>query len=236
MNKLISITLIALLFYSCSTGQTNSVRNTNLNITEFSEKIKELPSASIIDVRTQDEYSKGHLHNAINFDWNSMEFEKQIATLDKSKPVLVYCLSSGRSSSAATKMRAIGFQEVYEMQGGIIKWRAANLPETNDSKKQSEGMSKSQFDHLLNSDKLVLVNFYADWCAPCKKMKPYLNEISTNMSSKIDVIRINADENISLCKELKIDSLPVLQLYKNNKISWEKVGFIGKEEVLKMLN
>jgi thioredoxin 1 len=236
MNKLISITLIALLFYSCSTGQTNTVRNTNLSITEFSEKIKELPSASIIDVRTQDEYSKGHLHNAINFDWNSMEFEKQIATLDKSKPVLVYCLSGGRSSSAATKMRAIGFQEVYEMQGGIIKWRAANLPETNDTKKQSEGMSKLQFDHLLNSDKLVLVNFYADWCAPCKIMKPYLNEISTNMSSKIEVIRINADENISLCKELKIDSLPVLQLYKNNKISWEKVGFIGKEEVLKMLN
>lgn len=215
MRQLFSIVLVAILFNSCSNGQTNSTIKTNLSATEFSDKIKELPSAAIIDVRTPDEFSKGHLVNALNYDWNGNEFEKQIAPLDKSKPVFVYCLSGGRSLSAANKMRSDGFKTVYELDGGIMKWRGANLPETTDNTVTSNGMTKQQFEALLNSDKLVLIDFYADWCAPCKKMKPYLDEISKDMANKVLVIRINADNNQALCKELKIDALPVLQLYKN---------------------
>ena len=237
MNKYISISFIAIaiLFNSCSNGQTNSTAKTNLSATEFSDRIKELPTSTIIDVRTPDEFSKGHLVNALNYDWNGNEFDKQIAPLDKTKPVFVYCLSGGRSSAAAKKMRSDGFILVYEMDGGIMKWRAKNLPETTDNKAASNGITKVQFDALLNSDKLVLIDFYADWCAPCKKMKPYLDEISKDMADKVVVIRINADDNQSLCKELKIDALPVLQLYKNKILTWTNTGFIDKEEVVKQL-
>lgn len=234
MRKLFSIALIAILFNSCTNGQTQNTK-TNLSATEFADKIKELPSATIIDVRTPDEFSKGHLANANNYDWNGNEFEKQIALLDKSKPVFVYCLSGGRSSSAANKMRSEGFKTVYELDGGIMKWRGANLPETTNSTVTSNGMTKQQFDALLNSDKLVLIDFYADWCAPCKKMKPYLAEISKDMADKVEVIRINADDNQGLCKELKIDALPVLQLYKNKTLTWTNTGFIDKAEVVKKL-
>jgi thioredoxin len=194
-----------------------------------------MPTATIIDVRTTDEFSKGHLANANNYDWNGNEFDKQIAPLDKSKPVFVYCLSGGRSSSAASKMRSEGFKTVYELDGGIMKWRGANLPETTDNTVTPNGMSKLQFDALLNSDKLVLIDFYADWCAPCKKMKPYLDEISKDMADRVVVIRINADDNQALCKELKIDALPVLQLYKNKTLKWTNTGFIDKAEVVKQL-
>lgn len=234
MRKLFSIALVAILFNSCSNGQTQNTK-TNLSATEFSEKIKELPTASIIDVRTPDEFSKGHLINALNYDWNGNEFEKQIAPLDKSKPVFVYCLSGGRSSSAASKMRSDGFKTVYELDGGIMKWRGENFPETTNKTVASKGMSKQQFAELLNSDKLVLIDFYADWCAPCKKMKPYLEEISKDMADKVVVIRINADDNQSLCKELKIDALPVLQVYKNKSLTWTNTGFIDKAEVVKRL-
>ena len=121
MRKLLSIAFIAMLFYSCSNGQNNSTYKTSLSATEFASKIKELPPATILDVRTADEFSKGHLINALNYDWNGSEFDKQIAPLDKSKPVFVYCLSGGRSSSAASKMRSDGFAQVYEMDGGIMK-------------------------------------------------------------------------------------------------------------------
>ena len=235
MRKLFSIVLVAILFNSCSSGQTNSTTKTNLSATEFSDKIKELPSATIVDVRTPDEFSKGHLVNANNYDWNGNEFEKQIAPLDKSKPVFVYCLSGGRSSSAANKMRADGFKTVYELDGGIMKWRGANLPETTANTVASNGMSKQQFDALLNSDKLVLIDFYADWCAPCRKMKPYLEEISKDMADKVIVIRINADDNKILCKELKVNALPVLHLYKNETLIWTNTGFIAKAEVVKKL-
>lgn len=237
MKKYITISLavVAILFNSCTSGQSNSTAKTNLSASEFADKIKELPTAPILDVRTPDEFSKGHLQNALNYDWNGSEFEKKIASLDKSKPVFVYCLSGGRSSSAANKMRSDGFTHVYEMDGGIIKWRGANLPETTDTTSTSNGMTKQQFDALLNSDKLVLIDFYADWCAPCRKMKPYLEEISKDMANTVLVIRINADDNLALCKELKIDALPVLQLYKSKTLTWTNTGFIEKAEVLKQL-
>ena len=233
MRKLLSITLLAILFNSCTNGQTQQTK-TSLSATEFADKMKEFPNAPIIDVRTPEEFLNGHLVNAKNFDWNSNEFDKQIATIDKSKPVFVYCLSGGRSSSAADKMRSSGFTQVYEMDGGIMTWRAANLPETT-SNTTSTGMTKQQFDELLNSDKLVLIDFYADWCAPCKKMKPFLDEISKDMADKVVIIRINADDNQALCKELQIDSLPILQLYKDKTLVWTNIGFIEKADIVKQL-
>jgi len=221
-----------LIFNSCSNAQT---KNTNLSATEFAEKIKALPTAPVIDVRSPEEFSKGHLQNAKNINWNGNDFQKQVSTLDKSKPIFIYCLSGGRSSSAASQMRSEGFKEVYELNGGLMKWRAANLSETTNSKKSAAGMSKQQFDALLNYDKLVLIDFYADWCIPCKKMKPYLDEISKEMADKVIVVLINADDNQPLCKELNIDALPVLQLYKKKRMTWSNTGFISKEDVLKHL-
>lgn len=236
MRKIFAIALLAILFNSCGSGQTNSTTKTNLSAIEFAEKLKEMSTATIIDVRTIDEFSKGHLANALNYDWNENEFDKQIAPLDKSKPVFIYCLSGGRSSSAASKMRSEGFKTVYELDGGIMKWRGANLPETTGNTVMSNGMSREEFDALLNSDKLVLIDFYAEWCAPCKKMKPYLDEISKDMADKVVIIRINADDNQALCKELKIDELPVLQLYKNKVLTWTNTGFMNKADIVKKLH
>jgi thioredoxin len=236
MRKIFAIALLAILFNSCGSEQTNSTTKTNLSAIEFAEKLKEMSTATIIDVRTIDEFSKGHLANALNYDWNENEFDKQIAPLDKSKPVFIYCLSGGRSSSAASKMRSEGFKTVYELDGGIMKWRGANLPETTGNTVMSNGMSREEFDALLNSDKLVLIDFYAEWCAPCKKMKPYLDEISKDMADKVVIIRINADDNQALCKELKIDELPVLQLYKNKVLTWTNTGFMNKADIVKKLH
>lgn len=233
-NLFILLAATLFLFTSCANSQTKTT-NTNLSATEFSEKMKEVPTAVIIDVRTPEEFEKGHLINAINIDWNGSDFENQISKLDKSKPILVYCLSGGRSSSAAKQMRTDGFEEVYELSGGIMKWRADNLPEATNEATSSTGMTKQQFDELTNSDKLVLVDFYADWCAPCKKMKPFLDEISKEMAANLIIIRINADENQQLCNDLKIDALPTLQLYKNNAMAWSNIGFLSKEDLIKKL-
>ncbi|MEO7174805.1 MAG: thioredoxin domain-containing protein [Saprospiraceae bacterium] len=235
MKNLLFILFAAstIMFGACGKGQTQRT-NTNLTATEFAEKTHELSGSPVLDVRTPDEYSKGHLQGATNIDWNGNDFQKQVAALDKSKPVFIYCLSGGRSSAAANQMRSEGFKEVYELSGGIMKWRAANLPETTNSS-ASGGMSKQQFDALTNSNKMVLVDFYADWCAPCKKMKPYLDEISNTMADRLVLVRINADDNQQLCKELNIDGLPVLQLYKNKKLTWTNTGYIAKEDVLKQV-
>lgn len=230
LRFLIGIIAISFLVFNCSDGQSKRV---NLSAMDFANKANELPTAPIIDVRTPDEFSKGHLLKAKNVDWNGNDFDKQMATLDKSKPVFVYCLSGGRSSSAANKMRSEGFQEVYELDGGIMKWRGASLPETNENK--PVGMTLKAYNDLTKSDKTVLIDFYAEWCGPCRLMKPYLEEISKEMADKVVVIRINADDNQALCKELNIDALPVLQVFKNQKLTWSKVGFVDKKGVEKEL-
>ena len=230
----VSFVVFTFFFVGC-TDDKNHTAGTHLSATEFAEKLNQMPEAALVDVRTPEEFSKGHLKKAYNFDWNGNEFDNQIQTLDKFKPVFVYCLSGGRSSEAAAKMRSEGFKEVYELDGGIMKWRGANLPEATDGASESSGMTKLQFDALLNSDRLVLIDFYADWCAPCKKMKPYLDEISQEMADKVVVIRINADDNQALCKELGIDTLPVLQLYKSKKLTWSNTGYIPKAEVVKVI-
>jgi thioredoxin len=225
-------TAFVILLISCSNGQNN---NNTLPAIAFSDKIKSLPDAAVIDVRTPEEYQKGYLPNAINIDWNGGDFETKINAYDKSKPVFVYCLSGARSGKAAEKMRDMGFKEVYALKGGILKWRAANLPETTNSAITTTGMNKAQFDELLKTDKMVLVDFYADWCAPCLKMKPYLEEIANENKDQLQVIRINADDNKELLNILNIDALPVLMLYKSNSLKWSNVGFISKEEVLKQV-
>ncbi|GAB3516024.1 thioredoxin domain-containing protein [Emticicia fontis] len=217
---------------ACSQSQSQS--NT-LSANNFAEKIKELPNETVLDVRTPEEFSKGHLIDSKNINWKDADFASRVEQMDKSKPVFVYCLSGMRSAAAATKMREMGFKEVYELDGGIMKWRAANLPETTVGITKSEGMSKQQFSQLLDTDKLVLIDFYADWCEPCKRMEPYLKEIATDMKNQVQVVRINADDNQALCKELGVDALPVLQVYKNKTLRWANVGFIEKVDVVKKL-
>ena len=80
-----------------------------------------------------------------------------------------------------------------------------------------------------------LVVFKAHWCAPCKKMKPYLMEIEKEMSANVILVRINADDNQTLCKELKIDALPVIQVYQKNQLTWNQTGFVDKATVLQHL-
>jgi thioredoxin len=234
MKKYIFTGLIALIIMvsACSQGQSQS---TSLSVLAFAAKIKDLSNETILDVRTPEEYAKGHLVEAKNINWKDANFASAVDQMDKSKPVFVYCLSGMRSAAAASKMREMGFKEVYELEGGIVKWRAANLPEATDGATKPEGMSKEQFAQLIDSDKLVLVDFYADWCEPCKRMEPYLKEISADMKDKVQVIRINADDNQALCKSLGVDALPVLQLYKNKTLNWSNVGFIEKGDVVKQL-
>ena len=229
-----TITIFLLMFAAaCNTAQTNFV----LSAADFKLKIDETKNAQLIDVRTSDEFNDGHLANALNYDWNGTDFEKQISALDKNNPVFVYCLSGKRSAAAATQMRSEGFKEVYELDGGIMKWRAAKLPETQKETltQTSVEMSIDDFKAILNTDKTILIDVNATWCGPCQIMKPYVEEIKNELASTVTVITIDADQNKLICDYLKVDALPTLLVYKNQKLKWRNVGLISKEEIEKHL-
>ncbi len=232
-----SIGLISLGFFlsSCVNAPQDGQQGFVLSATEFAKQVKEKAEAVIVDVRTPEEFAEGHLEKALNVDWNGADFENQSAALDREKPIFVYCLSGARSAEAAAYLRNKGFKTVYEMDGGILRWRAANLPETGTAPKAT-GMSMEEYQaKVLQSDKIVLVDFYADWCAPCKKMEPYLKEIEREMAAKVVLLRINADDNPELCQALGVDALPTLKVYKKGQQTWSNVGYIDKPNVLKQL-
>ncbi|MEJ5994497.1 thioredoxin domain-containing protein [Pedobacter sp. Du54] len=235
MYKRIFIFFTAIVLNSCGNAQTKSIP-TSISAIEFAEQLKTDNTIQLLDVRTPAEFKNGHIENAINASIGGGDFETQIATLNKSRPVFVYCLSGPRSSAAAKQLRDAGFKNVVEMHGGMMEWRSKNLPETKAATAvNTMGISLTQYEALLKSDKLVLVDFYADWCSPCKEMKPYLDKIAIDMADQVIIVRIDADANAALCKTLKIDALPVLKLYKNAKMIWDNLGFIDEASVRKQL-
>jgi thioredoxin len=92
-------------------------------------------------------------------------------------------------------------------------------------------MTSEEFKKLITSDRKVLIDFYAEWCGPCKKMAPYLETMKTEMADSLIVVRINADINQKIAKELSVDALPTLLLYKNGEIIWRNTGYITKENL-----
>ena len=218
------------LIYSCK-GQT-SKNIESIAPKEFSEKLNATKNPQILDVRTKEEFAGEHLENAKNENWNDSNFDFNVNKYDKTKAVFVYCLSGGRSKKAAEKLISLGFLKVYELQGGIMKWNAAKLSKSSD---KIIGMTIQDYNKLLISDKKVLISFYADWCAPCKKMTPYILKMQKELSDTVVVIRLNADENKTVVQELKIDALPTLILYQNQIVKSRKSGFISENDLRKII-
>ncbi len=86
------------------------------------------PDFVIIDVRTRQELTDGHIENVINIDFYSETFRDELNNLDKNKKYLIYCRSGNRSGKALDIMAELSFEEVYNMLGGMIEWNAAELP------------------------------------------------------------------------------------------------------------
>jgi rhodanese-related sulfurtransferase len=87
------------------------------------QKLIETDSVQLIDVRTPNEYNEGHLNNAKNIDFLSSTFSNDINILDKEKPVFIYCHSGNRSGKSVKFFLNAGFTKIYDLDGGIVRWR-----------------------------------------------------------------------------------------------------------------
>lgn len=123
MKKVIALIAVALLLAGCSISSSAN----NLNVTEFSAKVAE-PGVVTLDVRTPGEFAEGYIEGARLIDFQSGNFENEIATLDKGATYAVYCRSGNRSGQAVKVMQDAGFTNVFNMNGGVIDWANAGLP------------------------------------------------------------------------------------------------------------
>lgn len=120
MKTVSLIFMLTLLFSSCTAQNTEHYKV--LNTKEYQQQLINNKNVQLIDVRTPEEYAEGHLENAININFNSNNFAKQVEKLDKNKPVYIYCRSGGRSGSAGVILEKMGFKEIYDLKGGILYW------------------------------------------------------------------------------------------------------------------
>ncbi|MBP3800666.1 MAG: thioredoxin [Clostridia bacterium] len=87
-------------------------------------------------------------------------------------------------------------------------------------------------EEVLKSEKPVIVDFYADWCGPCKMMSPIIDKIADELGDSVKVGKVNTDENLDLAQSLNIMSIPTIMIYKNGSIAKTFVGVTDKTEIL----
>lgn len=93
----------------------------------------------------------------------------------------------------------------------------------------------SAFQKLIHSETPVLIDFFAEWCGPCKMMPPILSEVKNELKDQVKVIKIDIDKNPELARKHSIQGVPTLLLFKEGNVEWRQSGVIPAQEILRQI-
>ena len=93
----------------------------------------------------------------------------------------------------------------------------------------------SKFSELINQDQPVLVDFFADWCGPCKMMSPILKQVKDSLGERVSIIKIDVDKNQALAAKYQVRGVPTMLLFKNGKQVWRQSGVVQKNDIINII-
>src|SRR5688572_28455250 len=96
-------------------------------------------------------------------------------------------------------------------------------------------MAHANFSNLVKSEIPTLVDFYADWCGPCKMMRPILEELKNQVGDKARIIKIDVDKNPAIANIFQVKGVPTLALFKNGELKWKQAGVIQVEYLKRII-
>jgi thioredoxin len=219
-----------LFLFGSLTGKLDAQSVQDVNAVKFKELIAK-EDGLLLDVRTPGEYSRGHIQGSTNIDISSSDFVKRLNLLQKDKTILIYCLSGSRSAVAANYMAKNGFKKIFNLQApGLMDWNRQGYA-LEQSRQMVAGNSptytEQSFQKLLSDNKLVLVDFHAVWCAPCKAMNPVIDKVSAEFKGKAKVEKVDVEANKAITTAYQVQSVPGFVLFKGGKKVWSHNGTIS---------
>ena len=93
----------------------------------------------------------------------------------------------------------------------------------------------AKFKEIINSNQLILVDFYADWCGPCKMMSPILQEVKEIIKEEVKIIKINVDQHQDLASHFMVRGVPTLMLFKTGKMLWRQSGVLSTKDLVAII-
>lgn len=94
---------------------------------------------------------------------------------------------------------------------------------------------KSSFAKIVSSESPVLVDFYADWCGPCKMLAPILKQVKQELGDSVKIVKIDVDKNQSIASKYQVRGVPTMLLFKNGKQLWRQSGVLQKNDIVKVI-
>lgn len=94
----------------------------------------------------------------------------------------------------------------------------------------------SKFNEIIQGDKPVLIDFYADWCQPCKMMPPILKEVKSKLGDKIRILKVDVDKNQAIAQKWGIQSIPTVMIFKNGEMKFRQPGVMQASQLVSALS
>jgi len=93
----------------------------------------------------------------------------------------------------------------------------------------------SSFAELINSEKPVLIDFYATWCGPCQMLAPILKEVKDSLGDSVSILKVDVDKNQELAAMQQVRGVPTMVLYQKGQLLWRQSGLVSKEEIIQTI-